>query len=441
MPQQQAPEQQADLDEAPAGGEAAPGRVAALDMIRGVAVMGILAINVSGYAGPVAGTDTPALPHGAHGADEAVFAALFVLFEGKMRALFSLLFGASMLLLIDRLESAPIERRRNGEVFQARRLLWLALFGYLHYLLLWWGDILFDYALCGFVALALRRLETRSLVVLALMIFAGWHLWGALSTLPETLAEEHMRLGVASLAEQAQVAQAMASTLHRMDSDMAIAASPFWTAAGMRLSLQPGWPLWVTLYTAGETLPLMLLGMALWNSGLLAGHWPVARLRLMAVAGLGLGLSWTTLLLAWAWPRHFPALASPGIIAYWAGPGHLAMALGYLALLVLAAPRLLATWLGRRLAATGRMAFSNYLGSSLVMTFVFSGWGLGLTGHLSRAQQVGLALLGWGVMLGWSEPWLRHFRQGPLEWLWRSLTEGRPLPLRRHLLLRVARIN
>ena len=106
---------------------------------------------------------------------------------------------------------------------------------------------------------------------------------------------------------------------------------------------------------------------------------------------------------------------------------HIAMALGYAAVLVLLAPRLLDTWLGQRFAAAGRMAFSNYLGTSLVMTALFHGWGLGLAGRFGPAALWLFVLLGWVLMLGWSGPWLSRFRQGPLEWLWRSLTEGRRL--------------
>ena len=106
------------------------------------------------------------------------------------------------------------------------------------------------------------------------------------------------------------------------------------------------------------------------------------------------------------------------------------MALGYLAALVLAAPRLLTTGVGQRLAAAGRMAFSNYLGTSLVMCSLFYGWGLGLVGRVPHALQPAFVLLAWGLMLAWSPWWLARFRQGPLEWLWRSLTEARALPFK-----------
>ena len=199
------------------------------------------------------------------------------------------------------------------------------------------------------------------------------------------------------------------------------------------LTGDPLFPLRVFALTVGEVLPLMLIGMALYGSGFYGGRWPVARLRAIAWHGIGLGGVWALVLLGWAAPRHFPPLAMPDVLFYWAGPEHLAMALGYMAALMVAAPRLLGPWLGQRLAAAGRMAFSNYLGTSAVMAACFYGWGLGLEGRVSRLAQLGFVLAGWAVMLGWSAPWLRRYRQGPLEWLWRSLTEWRLMPMRRSI--------
>jgi len=147
----------------------APARISAIDGLRGLAVLGILAINVTGFWGPPLASSSPIVPHPEPGA-VAWYLAAFVLFEGKMRALFTLLFGASLLLFIDAAE----RRGASGTWLQVRRLLWLGVFGYLHYLLLWWGDILVTYALCGLVALALRRLQTSGLVAVALLALAGF---------------------------------------------------------------------------------------------------------------------------------------------------------------------------------------------------------------------------------------------------------------------------
>lgn len=391
-------------------------RIRSLDLIRGIAVLGILAVNIAGFAGPSAGTDTPWLPHRATSADEATFALTFLLFEGKMRALFSILFGASMLLFVERAESA----RRDGEMLQLRRLGWLALFGYLHYLLFWWGDILFVYAVSGLFALPMRRFPNRVLLALALVIFTLWHGWGMAGSLGEFTG---------SIAPAVQH-QEMAATLSHMHVEMVQARLGYAAQILDKLATAPEWPIVMMLYTIGETLPLMLLGMVLLRSGCFAGEWPRRRLIAMTGLGLTLGTAWTLALLDWAWPRHFPALIMPDILAYWAAPAHLLMALGYAGAIMLAAPRLISTRLGQRLSAAGRMAFSNYLGTTMVMTAIFYGWGFGLYGRIAPVLLPLFVLGGWTLMLGWSQPWLARFRQGPLEWAWRSLTEWRVMPWR-----------
>ena len=403
------------------------GRIAALDLIRGVAVLGILAINIAGFAGPSTAALTPQVPVPPSPLDEAVFAATFVLFEGKMRALFTLLFGASLVLFVDRAEA----KGRDGEILQIRRLGWLLLFGLAHFFLFWWGDILFLYALSGVAVMFLRGIPRLPLVLGALLAFLVWHLAGTLDDLPAVYAEEQVRLGLASAAQAKAHAAYLAEFHARTTREIAEYAMGFGDQILAKLRERPFWSLETAWPSLGETIPLMLIGTVLLRSGFFAGTWPRRRLWAVAGSGLALGLATTLPLLAWLWERHFPPRAMTSALLYWTAVPHLAMALAYAALLVLAAPWLARTWLGRRLAAAGRMAFSNYIGCTVVMTAIFYGWGLGLIGRVGHAGQFGFVLLGWMLMLGWSESWLARFRQGPLEWLWRSLTERRVLPMRR----------
>lgn len=401
----------------------APERVEALDLIRGVAVLGILAINMAGFAGPPAATLSPHLPQAGSRADEFAYAFGFVLFEGKMRALFSLLFGASMALFLDRAEA----RRRNAAALQARRLGWLMLFGLLHFHLLWWGDILFAYALAGVLALAVRREPVRALAVAALLLFASWHLIGTALSLPAVVAEEQVRLGTATDAEATASARYLRAVEEQASRDTWQAQLGFAERARDQVRNHALEPLEDALWSLAETLPLMLIGMALYRTGFFDGRWSRKRLRQIAIGGTGAGLAATLGLLAWLWPRDFPVQAMTAALLYWTALPHLAIALGYAALLVLWAPAIGRTGLGRRLVAAGRMALSNYVGTSIVMTALFYGWGLGLFGTVGHAAGWAFVLLGWMLMLAWSAPWLARFRQGPLEWLWRSLTEWRML--------------
>jgi uncharacterized protein len=405
----------------------APDRIVALDLIRGVAVLGILAVNIAGFAGPAAATLTPHVPTIGNAWDEAVFAAVFVLFEGKMRALFTILFGAGMLLFIDRAEA----RDRDGDVLQFRRLAWLLLFGLAHHYLLWWGDILFVYAVGGIIALFCRDLPMRAMLVAALLVFVGWHLGGLIASLPDLRAEEHVRLGTATAAEAESHARWAEEFAARALNQLAGTREGFVEQIAAKLGEGPLHYLDTTLPSLGETVPLILVGMVLMRSGFFAGEWPRRRMVALAALAGGAGLALTLALLALTWTRGFPPLAMNVTLLYAAAVPHLLMALAYAALLVLAAPRIAASRLGRRIVATGRMAFTNYIATSVVMTAIFYGWGLGLAGTVSHAGHLPFVLLGWALMLGWSAPWLARMRQGPLEWLWRSLTERRLLPMRR----------
>ena len=344
-----------------------------------------------------------------------------------MRALFSLLFGASMLLFVERRE----QNGQEGAELQVRRLAWLALFGWLHFLLLWDGDILFLYACVGLGALAMRRTPPRQLAAMALLLFAAWQIWGALDWAPAALREQQVAQGSAIPEERA--AQADYVRQKRLDDaeDTRVTLSSWPGEVASRQADHPAYPLLILIYSWGETLPYMMIGMALLQSGFFAGTWPPGCTRAMALGGLGAGLALTLGFAAWAHPRGYPEVAMHLFINYLLGMPHLLIALGYAALLVLAAPRLLDTRIGQRLEAAGRMAFSNYIGTTVLMCFIFYGWGLGLFGQYGAAGQWLFVLLGWAVMLGWSQPWLARFRQGPLEWLWRSLTEWRVLPNRR----------
>lgn len=405
----------------------APDRVVSLDLIRGVAVLGILAINIAGFAGPPAAVLSPNWPGPVSLADKLAFAATFVLFEGKMRALFCMLFGASMALFLERSEAAG----RDGDILQLRRLLWLAVFGLAHFFLLWWGDILFAYALCGIVVLMARDMPTRAMAVAAVAVFALSHLIGGAMDLPGAIAEERVRTGTANEQQVGEVKRFERIAAQKARNDRAIVASPYAVRLQHRVTRDTFKPLLGTLDNVTETIPLMLIGVVLFRIGFFSGTISRKTLWRIALAGTLTGLALTVPLLAWAWPRDFPIRAMSSIMIYWAAIPHLLMALGYAALLALAAPRLARSLVGRRLADAGRMAFTVYIGTSLVMTAIFYGWGLGLAGSYGHAALLVFVLFGWLTMLAASWAWLGHFRRGPLEWAWRSLVERRLLALRR----------
>lgn len=390
-------------------------RIEALDFLRGIAVLGILAINITGMWGPSLATFSPAIPRLEPGG-AAWFGFAFVVFEGKMRALFSLLFGASMVLFADAAE----RRGADPDIAQLRRLIWLALFGYLHFALLWWGDILFTYALCGLGVLALRHLSPLRQVAIALPFYILSQTIEALLDLPGIFTEQAVLAGTAAPADVTEQAQMMLRIGASVAHDVAVLQAGFFEAIRLKLAYSPLQPLTVTLSTFTETVPLMLLGMAALRSGF-ATIWSRRTLAVIALCGILLGGIPTVLALRWLSAHEWPPRAMFAAIEHGMALPHLLMAAGYAAALVLTFPHLRATTIGRALTAAGRCAFTNYLGTSALMGAIFCGSGLGLGPEVPRVWLPAFVLLGWAAMLAWPRWWLSRFRQGPLEGLWRRL--------------------
>lgn len=389
-------------------------------------MLGILAINIAGFAGPMIGATTPNMPRPVGLMDEAAYAFGFLFFEGKMRALFSLLFGAGLVLFWERAEAAG----RDGDVLQMRRLTWLMGFGLAHYLLLWWGDILFLYAACGIAALMMRPLSDRALIWSALALYYAWHIWGMLDAALAIHAETAARRHLADPEQLRLLASRLAAIEQWAAQELRESSYGFFELLKVKLVERPFWQLQMVSGAFSETLPLMLIGMVMYRRGFFDGRMRRKRLAEISGACLFAGLVLTLLFLAWAWPRHFPPVAMEAALVWGLAMPHLLGGVGYAGLLSLIAPRVTRTRIGARLVAAGRMAFSNYLLTSLTMTFLFYGWGLGLFGRVPPLQQWLFVLAGWALMLAWSPLWLRHFRRGPLEWAWRCLVEKQMLPNR-----------
>jgi uncharacterized protein len=405
-----------------------PPRIATLDILRGVAVMGILAMNAVGFAMPAAAYSNPAAYGGSEGLDLFAWTFGFIFVDGKMRGLFSLLFGASLLLITDAAEA----KGENPALVHYSRMLWLGLFGAIHYYLIWWGDILLHYALVGLAAYWFRHLEPRALgrataifIALAILVAASLSFGGA------ELSAAAGRPGAAPQVVElwrAMAAEVSPPTAAQLSSDLAIHRAGLLDLARYRLP-RDAWAPFDYLKIGGlETLALMLMGMIGLRTGFLTGAWQRRFYRRVAFWCILFGAAGASVLAALLIRSRFdPAtvfvVQFGGTILF-----RFVMIVGYAALIILIVrPGAIAD----RISAAGRMAFSNYLGTSIVMTVVFHGWGLGLYARFSRVELLGFVAIGWLAMLAWSKPWLARFRHGPLEWLWRSLVHGTLQPLRR----------
>lgn len=407
--------------------EITPTRLVTLDALRGFAVMGILAMNIVAFAMPEMAYVSPKAYGGETAADIAAWLFGFILVDGKMRGLFSILFGASMLLIVDRAEAGGQD---SGSVHY-RRMTWLAIFGLCHYVFLWWGDILFLYAAVGCIAFGFRHWEARRLIKWAIGLFT-------LGTLLTSLFFGS-QLAVASFADDPASPFAAAGSDLRDDygeiddevtEELALYRGSYLPMLEERLDSAAN-PFVGVLMSMLETLPLMMLGMALFRNGFLTGNWAAGDYRRVAWRWLPPGLL-LTLAIAWLqWRSGFDYIVGVNAFMAWAGPGRLMMTVAYAALLLLLIRQAQASaWLSR-VAAAGRAAFSNYLGTSIAMTTLFYGYGFGLFGEVGRWTLYLVCVAVWGLMLLWSKPWLDRFHYGPLEWLWRSLARGAWQPMRR----------
>ncbi len=311
-----------------------PNRLGSLDLIRGVAVLGILAINIAGLAGPPAATLSPNIPFPGSEADQWAFAIKFLLFEGKMRALFTVLFGASLVLFIDRADAAG----RPGSQLQMRRLIWLALFGLAHFYVLWWGDILFLYAVAGIIALAMRGLSVSKLLLFALSIFAIWHTSEALQGYPDVTVEHRVLAGTATEAENRDYTIYRATLQQDAEQDIRDVSGSFISQMSIRTNEDTFMPILAAISNLGETLPLIMIGMALMRSGFFSGGWSKRQLAWSGLGATTIGLILTWALLRWTWALGFPLLTMEWTYLYAGALPHFITAMGYAAFWYLLPP-------------------------------------------------------------------------------------------------------
>lgn len=397
------------------------GRIVTIDAIRGFAVCGILVMNIVSMGMPVYAYVDPHYYGGAQGADWFAWAAAYVLVDGKLRALFTMLFGASLLLITDAAE----DRIPGPARTHYARIFWLFLFGMLHAWFVWYGDILVDYAIAGAIAFFARKWDKGAIgfAALCLIGFSAAH----------SLVEYHdtQLLETAANAPHPPAAaarawnQVLAQTLPFPDTvaqEVNAYRGGFAEVFAQRAATTRDYQTVYLPVGMPETLGFVLLGMLFYRLHFWSGGWS-RRAYLRTILAGAVALPLYLPLVGAIEEHHFdPAwLPLADTLTLLLRPF---LALAYAAGIVLAVQSGTMRWLTARLAAAGRMAFSNYLGTSLIMTTIFYGYGLGWFGTLHRAQLYWLVLGQWLLILAWSPWWLRHFRYGPFEWAWRSLSRG-----------------
>ncbi|MBC7928870.1 MAG: DUF418 domain-containing protein [Bryobacteraceae bacterium] len=415
-------------------------RITALDAVRGFALLGILLMNIIPFSMYGGAYDNPTVTGGATGLNLMVWAILHVVAEGKMRCLFSLIFGASIVLLTSRLEKTG----KAADIFY-RRHLWLILFGIAHAYLLWLGEILYPYALCALILFPFRNMSARGLLIIGSLFLAGTSL-AYMAQADET--KETLEKGRAATAaeksgkklteEQQEEKKEYDEWLkyHKPTAEQLQKDAKEWRGNPgevIKARAQQVSDFHETAYYSPENWDIwsmMFLGMGLFKLGWLRGDKPASLYWKLALIGYGIGIplnSWT----AWAIIQSNFDPVQQTTFATTYDLGRFSVALGHLALIVLLCRSRSWDWLTTKLGAVGQTALSNYILHSILCSMIFTGYGLKLYGTMERYQVYGVVLLCWLVSLIVSPIWLRHYRFGPIEWAWRSLTYWKKQPLRR----------
>jgi uncharacterized protein len=425
-------------------------RISSMDVLRGFSLMGILVMNITdfaygftNYAFPLS-TVKPVFDGPHWKINTAVWFIRWIFAEGKMRALFSMLFGAGVILLTERalargagIRAADIYTRRN---------MWLVLFGMLHGYLVWSGDILFYYGLAALLFLfPFRNVRVKRLMWVAgilllinsvLLTGAQYHMW---SSAKEDAAKANAKLAQHqpltqddqdALKQWTDAQEQWRMSPKKRDKDIAAMQKGYWKAQGHEAHDVLMGELKGSYFGFGDWVGMMLLGMALYKNGFLPGR--LSRKTYAWTAVIGLSLAWSvTGLGVWkAWTGHFDMFQT---LLWTQTPydlGRVAGALGTAALLLILLQAGALKWLLQRVAAVGQMALSNYLLTSITMKVIYV-WGPWHWYGYVEYYKIYYAVAGmWIFNMAFSSIWLRYFEFGPVEWLWRSLTYWKRQPMR-----------
>lgn len=420
---------------------AAKDRIQSLDIVRGIVLFGILLMNINGMA--LAGAyENPIVAGGATGWDLYTWIASSMLFEGTMRGLFSLLFGVSMFIFLERLES-------KGAGIQAaniylRRLIWLLLFGLIHgYILLWEGEILYNYALMGFLLFSFRKLSPFRLSLFVLLFVAAGTLWSYAEYKKEVQFERNLTKARQLEIENKELPKELQAVLTEWkdreekrspemvaEHNQSMRKGYFEVMAFLAPKVTYGNEVYTYRYDVWDVLSMMLLGIAFYKLGFFSFRFRPRNLWILALAGYAIGLAVNYYETKLILDGNFSSFAfSKSNVSY--DLGRIPLAIGHLCLILLFCRWNVLGWLKNGLAAVGRMALTNYIMHSIIALFLFTGAGFGMFGRFQRHELLYIVAAIWVFQLIASPIWLKYYYYGPVEWLWRNLSYLKWHPFRK----------
>ncbi|WP_233553617.1 DUF418 domain-containing protein [Algoriphagus lacus] len=416
-------------------------RIQSLDVMRGIVLFGILLMNINMF-GLAGAYNDPTVAGGFTGWNLYTWIATNMFFEGTMRGLFSLLFGVGMFIFLDRLTKRGAGIKAADIFF--RRLTWLLVFGLIHgYLLLWTGEILYDYALMGFLVYSFRNMAPKKLILAATVLVLAGSVWNYSDYIKSQKLAEDVALIDSFKAENKDLTKELKESQNAWEK-MQEERSP--EAIGeFNSSMQKGYFDVVAFlapinshydqfmsyrYGLWDILSMMLIGIALFRWNILSAEKSFGFYAGMAAIGYLIGLSINYYELRTVLDGQFsPVAITKSNLTY--GFGRIFTCMGHIGLIMIFCKSNILIWLKTSLSAVGKMALTNYIMHSLICMVVFTGVGFGLFGKLQRYELLYVVFSIWIFQLILSPIWLRYFHYGPMEWLWRNLSYQKVHPIRK----------
>jgi len=391
-------------------------RFESLDVLRGIAILGIFAVNIVAFSLPWFALSNPmAVPNFFDESGAFWWTVSTSIFQFKFITLFSVMFGAGIMLMLGEERPAPKQSIHRSRMF------WLFVFGMVHCYLLWFGDILAPYALAGFLVSGVRVWRpTKLIVVGAILILLNFGLFWLQDVAMHFLSPEEI---------VEVTAEMWAPNTEKIAEIYTIYRSGFFERLPSTIEQSLLAQMMQGFFLAPRTIGLMMIGMAFYKNGFLTLRWSSSAYLVVGIITTAIGFAgsyWSTqhsIVVNFNILEIFPAQ----IALYWAS---LVQSLGYAALIMALCKIHALRHIRIPIAAAGRMALSNYLLSTVIGVANFYGPpGFAKIGTMNGAELAGTVGFVWLIILIWSPLWLNFFRFGPAEWVWRSLSYGKLQPV------------
>lgn len=422
-------------------------RIKSIDTIRGVALLGILLMNIPGF-GINWDFWYPIVSGPRSGKDYYAFGGMIILFESTMRGLFSMLFGAGMILFMQNKKEIPGQPTVAEYYF--RRLLWLVFFGLINaFVILWGGDILFFYGLCGMLLFAFRKLKPKWLLIIGLLCVAFGMIkkqWGydefrdkRKAYIEATAAKKEKKVLTpeqqGAITTWTEIEKNQKPDTAEANKHLNKMRSGYFTIFSYFIPQNANFEVGYMYGDPWDMLCMMFIGMALFRWGFFSNRLRTSTYVMWMLVGYGVGLA-----VAWMmFDKYWMGFASAGDYTDSWRSSHnvfaefrrIPLTIGHASLIMLIFRSRLVPWLMKALANVGQMAFTNYLMQSIICTFFFYGYGFGYYNKLRFHELYYFVLCVWLFQLIFSSVWMRYFRFGPFEWVWRSLTYWKRQPMKK----------